>query len=195
MVNAPAAPEQPENPENPDTPDTPDVPEVKNGFVTEGGKIYYYVDGVVCKDGLILVDGNYYYARTSSGEIVCGRDYWITYTNGLMAQGSYTFDAEGKMVNAPAAPEQPENPENPDTPDTPDVPEVKNGFVTEGGKIYYYVDGVVCKDGLIQVDGNYYYARTSNGEIVAGRDYWITYTNGLLKEGSYTFDETGKIVL
>ena len=90
---------------------------------------------VTIAGGQNLVDGNYYYARTSNGEIVAGRNYWITYTNGLMAQGSYTFDAEGKMVNAPAAPEQPENP---DTPDTPDVPEVNIIMPTPSGSILLF---------------------------------------------------------
>ena len=50
----------------------------------------------------MLIDGDYYYARTS-GEIVCGRGYWISKTNDLLPQGYYTFGADGKMVNPPAA--------------------------------------------------------------------------------------------
>lgn len=64
----------------------------------------------------------------------------------------------------------------------------------EVGSLYYYVDGVRTGAGLIQIDGNYYYAKTSNAELVHGRTYWITLTNGLLPAGEYVFDETGKIV-
>ena len=49
-------------------------------------------------DGLIYVDGYYYYARTSTGEIVTSRKYWVTYTNGLLDEGNYTFDANGRIV-------------------------------------------------------------------------------------------------
>ena len=71
---------------------------VKNGFVSENGGIYYYVEGEMLKCGLIEVDGAYYYVRTTTGEVVTGRTYWITYTNGLMEEGNYSFDAQGKMI-------------------------------------------------------------------------------------------------
>ena len=64
----------------------------------------------------------------------------------------------------------------------------------EKGSLYYYVDGKLTGAGLIQIDGDYYYARTSTGEVIHGRDYWVSETNGLLPEGSYTFDETGRII-
>ena len=54
--------------------------------------------------------------------------------------------------------------------------------------------GKLTYAGLIQIDGDYYYVRTS-GEVVHGRKYWISKTNGLLPEKSYTFDENGKIVM
>ncbi len=161
------------------TPDEPIEPEVKDGFVTEDGKLYYYEDGVLCKDGLIYIDGYYYYARTSNGEVITNRIYWITYTNGYMAEGNYNFDAKGRMTNPPAT--------KPDT-------DKKDGFVTEGGKLYYYEDGVLCKDGLIYVDGYYYYARTSNGEVITNRTYWATYTNGYMAEGNYQFDAQGRML-
>ena len=175
--------QQPSVPETPDVPETPETPEgtVKNGFVTENGAIYYYVDGKVCMDGLIYVDGYYYYARTSTGEIITNRTYWATYTNDLMPEGNYTFDAQGRMTNVPANAVKPG--------DTNKL----NGFVTAGDAIYYYVNGKVCMDGLIYVDGYYYYARTSTGEIITDRTYWATYTNDLMAEGNYNFDKQGRM--
>ena len=83
-----------------------------------------------------------------------------------------------------------------DPPETPDPdPEVKNGIVSENGSLYYYVDGVLTGAGLIQIDGDYYYAKTSSGEIVHGRTYWITVTNDLLPSKEYTFAEDGKMLL
>ncbi len=72
------------------------------GFLTENGIKYYVKDGMNYYAGLLLIDGYYYYARTS-GEIVCNRAYGITKTNDLLPKGEYTFDAEGKMVNPPQA--------------------------------------------------------------------------------------------
>ena len=145
-----------------------------NGMIEENGKKYWVVDGKNAYGGLMLIDGAYYYARTY-GEIVCGRDYGITKTNGLLPVGHYDFDADGKMINPPA------------------IPEVNNGIVSEDGKLWWYVDGVKTYGGLMFIDGAYYYARTS-GEIIAGRDYGITKTNGLLPVGHYDFDADGKML-
>ena len=101
--------------------------------------------------GLIQIGGDYYYVKTSNGEVVHGKSYWITATNGLLPIGLYGFDVSGKMIDLP-------------TPD-PDTPEVKNGIVKENGSLYYYVDGVLTGAGLIQIDGDYYYVKTSNGEV------------------------------
>lgn len=165
----------------------PAEPEVKNGIVSENGSLYYYVDGVLTGAGLIQIDGDYYYVRTSTGEVVHGRTYWATATNDLLPSGQYTFADDGKMVDPPVI--------DPGPDPGPTEPEVKNGIVSENGSLYYYVDGVLTGAGLFRMDGDYYYAKTSNGEIVHGRTYWITKTNDLLPEKVYTFDEEGRIVL
>ena len=172
MVNPPEAPD----------PDDPE-PEVKNGIIAENGSLYYYVDGLLTGAGLIQIDGSYYYVRTSNGEVVHDRTYWVTATNELLPSGQYQFDSEGKMVNPPESPD----------PDEP-TPEVKNGIVAENGSLYYYVDGVLTGAGLIQIDGDYYYVRTSNGEVIHGRTYWVTATNGLLPSAQYTFADDGKMI-
>ena len=145
----------------------------KNGIVAEDGSLYYYRDGVRYYAGLIEIDGSYYYVRTS-GEVVHGRNYWITKTNGLMGERSYQFAEDGKMIN-------------------PEIKNLsKNGIVAEDGSLYYYKDGVRYYAGLIEIDGSYYYVRTS-GEVVHGCNYWITKTNGLMPEKSYTFGADGKM--
>ena len=161
---------------NPPKPNDPS--EKKNGIVSENGSLYYYKDGQLNYAGLIEIEGSYYYVRTS-GEVVHGRKYWITKTNGLMPEGSYEFDAEGKMINPPKL---------------NDPSEKKDGIVSENGSLYYYKDGQLNYAGLIEIEGSYYYVRT-NGEVVHGRKYWITKTNGLKAEGSYEFDDDGKMIL
>ena len=146
----------------------------KNGIVAEDGSLYYYVDGLRSYAGLIEIDGSYYYVKTS-GEVVHGRSYWISKTNGLMPEKSYQFDDDGKMLN----------------PEIRD--DTKQGIVAEDGSLYYYVDGLRNYAGLIEIDGSYYYVKTSS-EVVHGRNYWITKTNGLMPEKSYTFAEDGKMV-
>ena len=169
MVNPPAV-------EEPD-PEEPVVPEVKNGIVSEYGQLWYYVDNVKTYGGLLLIDGDFYYARTS-GEIVVDREYYITKDNGLLRATKYTFGADGKMINPPASIN----------------PLIKNGIIAdENGKLFYYFNDVKTYGGLLLIDGNYYYARTT-GEIVVGKDYWITKNNDLLPATKYSFDAEGKMI-
>ncbi len=147
---------------------------LKNGIVAENDSLYYYLNGVLHYAGLIEIDGSYYYVRTS-GEVVHGRSHWITKTNGLMSERSYQFAEDGRMID----------PEIKDT--------GKDGIVQENDSLYYYRDGVRYYAGLIEIDGSYYYVRT-NGEVVHGRSYWITKTNGLMGERSYQFAEDGKMI-
>ena len=159
-------------------------PEKKNGIVEENGSRYYYVDGVLTGAGLIKIGDDYYYVKTSSGEVVHGRRYWITATNGLLHAGIYNFDKHGRMTDPPTV--------DPDQP----TPEVKNGIVEENGSLYYYVDGVLTGAGLIKIGDDYYYVKTSSGEVVHGRRYWITATNELpVKAGWYQFTDDGKMLI
>ena len=147
----------------------------KNGIVAENDSLYYYEDGIRTYAGLIEIDGSYYYVRTN-GELVHGCSYWITKTNNLMGERSYTFADDGKMLD-------PQIKDN-----------TKDGIVSENGTMFYYKDGVKTYAGLIEIDGSYYYVKTS-GEVIHGKKYWISKTNGLMKEGSYTFADDGKMIL
>ena len=159
--------------------------ETKNGIYKEDGSLYYYKDGKRAYGGVMKIDGAYYYAATS-GEIVHAkagetRKYWISKTNDLLPERSYTFDENGKIQDAI---------EKKDT--------SVNGIVSEDGSLYCYKNGLRYYAGVFEQDGKLYYAATS-GEIVhakAGetRKYWISKTNGLLTEKSYTFDENGVIL-
>ena len=163
------------NGENPPVvePEKPEQPGVKNGIIAEDGMLYWYVDGVRTYGGLMYIDGYYYYARTS-GEIVTNRTYGVTKTNGLLPEGNYTFDAEGKMVNPPVVELE-----------MAQQPEVKNGIIEDtNGKLWYYEDDVRTYGGLMLIDGNYY-TRTS-GQIITNRTYGITKTNDLLPADNYT---------
>ena len=154
----------------------------KNGVYLEGGKLYYYADGMRNYAGLIRYSGKLYnedgkaigtydndiiYVR-GTGELAVGR-YWPTKNNGLMESASYQFDKSGKLMKL-------------------------NGIVAEDGSLYYYVDGLRSYAGLIEIDGSFYYVR-GTGEVVNNRTYWITQTNGLMNEGSFQFAADGKMII
>ncbi len=151
------------------------VDHTKNGFVTENGAMYYYVDGVKTYAGLIQIDGDYYYVN-SSCKVVTTSHYWVNRPNDLLPAGFYDFGEDGKMTNPPKP-----------------VDHTKNGFVTENGAMYYYVDGVKTYAGLIQIDGDYYYVNSSC-KVVTTSHYWVNRPNDLLPAGFYNFGADGKMI-
>ena len=147
----------------------------KNGIVEEDGTLRYYVNNELTYVGLIKIDGYYYYVN-SKCEVVHNCTYYVSWTHGLIPEGDYSFDAEGKMIDPPA-------PEDP----------TKNGIVAEDGTLYYYVDGVKVYAGLIKIDGDYYYVNSSC-KVVTTSHYWVNRTNGLLAAGFYDFGADGKMI-
>ena len=192
----------PENP-NPEGPSEPELPPVKDGFVSERGAIYYYDNGIIKYGaGIVQVDGDYYYVR-SNGQLATG-NYWPTATNGLVPQGMYRFDENGKMLNPPSSgepdepidPDQPTNPGEPEQPE-PELPPVKQGIIEEGGVLYYYENGYrAYGKGVVMLTDetgtNYYVYVRSNGQLATGT-YWPTITNDLLPMGPYNWGTDGRL--
>ena len=145
----------------------------KNGIVEEDGVLHYYVNGTLTYAGLIKIGNDYYYVN-SKCEVVHDCDYTITWTHGLMPQGKYHFDADGKLTGA--------------------VAPLKNGIYAEDGSLYFYRNGERAYAGLIQIDGDYYYVR-STCEVVHDRSYYVYWTHGLMPEGYYNFDSAGRMIL
>ena len=143
----------------------------KNGILKDGEDLFYYVDGIKAPAGMIKIGDDYYYAN-SKGQLIVNQTYYCSRMNGLMEEGTYAFDAEGKLIQGATD---------------------KNGVVKDDdGVLRYYVNGKVTYVGLIEIDGDFYYVR-SNGEVVTDCVYWITWTHGLKEAGYYTFDENGKL--
>ncbi len=160
------------------------LPEGKYSFGPDGkmlqgivkgadGKIRYYVNGAPAYAGLVQDEnGDYYYISGSTMCAVTNTTRYITFTNGLVPIGNYTFGADGKMVT-------------------------KHGVVKDDdGNIRYYVQGVATYAGLVKdYNGDYYYISGSTMCAVKNTTRYITFTNGLLPEGSYTFGADGKMIV
>ena len=119
--------------------------------------------------GVVVFDGNYYYVR-SNGQLAVNREYYITRTNDLLPEGTYKFGVDGKMLL-----------------------DRKITIENIDGVLYAYRDGEPYYLGLFELNGNYYYAR-SNRQLAVDCEYYISKSNGLLPEGTYTFDKEGRIV-
>jgi len=142
--------------------------EVLNGIYDIDGTMRYYVDGVKTPAGLIEIDGEYYFADVE-GVIAIGRKY-VWKGNGILPEASYVFDEDGKMVGADADGE----------------------IVTINGKLYFYRNGVGVAEGLVEVDGYYYFADV-DGAVATGRKY-VWKGNGIVDNGTYYFAEDGKMI-
>ena len=139
----------------------------KNGICSGDGSKYYYVDGVKVGEGLICVDGTFYYARTSNGEIVRDRDYWISKTNGYPIEArTYHFDADGKMVI--------------------------DGFVDIEGGTYYFVKGE-CAKGLTKIGEDYYFFNAGSGMMYKDANMWVPANDYGVEPGMHYFDADGKM--
>ena len=146
-----------------------DYDTTKNGIREGDNSIFYYIDGVKVGEGLLLIDGYYYYAKTSSGEIVRGRSYWVTKTNGLIDnEGEYEFDADGRMI--------------------------LDGFVTVNGATYYYTDGEPAL-GFTKIGEDYYLFNNKSGKMYSSATLWVGPNDYGIVGGMYYFGADGKMVV
>ena len=137
-----------------------------DGIVDKDGTLCYYEMGQPKMAGLICIDGDYYFARGTSGELVVNQKYYTWKTNGLLPETTREFGPDGKMLD---------------------------GIVEKDGKRFYYEDGKPSIAGLICIDGDYYFAHGKNGELATGKQY-VWKTNGIMPEGNYEFDKDGKML-
>ena len=138
-----------------------------NGIVNKDGVLYYYLNGRPNMAGLIKIDGAYYFANGKNGELCVNETRYVWNTNGLVPEGTYEFGADGKLLD---------------------------GIVNKNGTLYYYVLGRPKMVGLIYIDGAYYFANGSNGEICVNETRYVWEGNGLLPEDEYEFGPDGKMV-
>ncbi len=74
---------------------------MKNGLVfEENGDIAFYKNGKAIYAGVVQdADGNYYYINSTKKAVKnCTYTIYAAMTNGLLPAGTYTFDADGKII-------------------------------------------------------------------------------------------------
>ncbi len=139
-----------------------------DGIVEVDGKLCYYENGKPKMAGLIKLGNDYYFAGGTKGELIVDRNYYAWATSCDLPMGkNYEFGADGKMLD---------------------------GIVEVDGKLCYYVLGAPKMAGLLEIDGAYYFAGGSNGEITVNKTYYVWQGNGILPEASYEFGADGKIL-
>ncbi len=140
---------------------------ILNGVVDKDGVLCYYENGQPKMAGLVEIDGDYYFAYGKKGEVAIGSMY-VWNTNGIELENpNCEFGADGKMLN---------------------------GIVDKDGTLCYYVMGRPKMAGLINIDGDYYFAYGKNGEVAIGSMY-VWKTNGIeLENLNCEFGADGKML-
>ena len=145
----------------------------KNDIAKETGsdKEFYFIDGVKVGEGLICIGGKYYYARTSTGQIIKNQRYWISKTNDIynIPTGIYYFDASGVMQI--------------------------DGFVTVGDDTYYYANCELVR-GFTKIGDDYYLFNARSGKMYKDATMWVSANDAYdIKGGMYYFGTDGKMVI
>jgi len=137
-----------------------------DGLVAKDGAYYYYINGKLFEnqEGLVKIGDDYYFVL-NSGKCATGK-HNVTNSHCDLPAGEYEFAADGKILN---------------------------GFITKGEDIYYYVNGQYGTFGLNKIGDCYYYI-CEDGKLIRNQSFYVSQTNGLLFESTYTFNELGQIV-
>ncbi|MBE6734441.1 MAG: hypothetical protein E7563_03740 [Ruminococcaceae bacterium] len=133
---------------------------------TANGPVYYK-DGRPNMAGLIMIDGDYYFAGGAKGELTVNEVKYVWKANGYLPEAEYEFGPDGKMLQ---------------------------GIVEKDGKLYYYKNGKGTMAGLINIDGDYYFAGGAKGELTVNEYKYVWKTNGYLPEREYHFGPDGKML-
>lgn len=161
----------------------------KNGYRVEGGyqltsnisneKIWYFFEEDGSCDRTKVIPDGFYTDRNGYGysldgkavhgvQIIDGVRYYFDY-KGYAQTGKhsgYLFGEDYKGVT---------------------------GIVEENSGKYYYENGKRTMAGLVEVDGDYYFA-SGDGAIVTDRTIYVWKANGIIPESDRTFDAEGKLV-
>lgn len=144
----------------------------KNGIAKETGSDteFYFIDGIKVGEGLLCIKGKYYYARTSTGEIVKDQRYWISKNNDYykIPCAMYYFDANGVMKI--------------------------DGFVHVGDDTYYYENGALVT-GFTKIGDDYYFFNAGSGKMYKDANMWVPANDYGVKPGMHYFGADGKMVV
>ncbi len=136
------------------------------GLLEKDGTLYYYANGRPSAAGLVYIDGDYYFAGGSNGEISTGTKY-VWEGNGYLPESNREFGADGKLLN---------------------------GIVEKDGTLYYYEMGKASAKGLICLDGDYYFVCGANGELAVNEVRYVWQGNGIIPESNREFGPDGKML-
>lgn len=134
------------------------------GVLKKDGVLYLYKDGITVQPGLYEVNGSYYNA-TWGGVVRIG-EYYADSTYCDLPIGTYISGTDGKLIS---------------------------GIYEIDGVKCLFSNGQIAKEGLYQIDGEYYVCNW-HGEIRTNGTYYVSYSYcDLPANRNYTFGTDGKM--
>ena len=146
------------------------------------GSVRYFENGRFKYQGAVAdEDGYIYYVNSATKAAVKDQVYRVTTHNGILPEGHYTFDAQGRAMDGKG------NYVKADT-------AMNDGLkFFADGSVRYFENGRFKYQGAVaDADGYIYYINSSTKSAIRGQTYRVTKTNGLLPAGIYVFDKQGR---
>ena len=137
------------------------------GIVEKDDGLYYYLNGMPGREyGLVKIGDDYYCALTN-GKLITNQTYYAWISACDLPKGNYEFGPDGKMLQ---------------------------GIVEKSDGYYYYFNGKAGSVyGLIEVDGEYYFA-LMNGKLITDQVYYAWETRCDMPKGNYEFGPDGRVL-
>jgi uncharacterized repeat protein (TIGR02543 family) len=137
-----------------------------NGIVEKDDILYLYINGVTAGNGLYKVGEDYYFSDWGGVIFTDGRYYVESTYCDLPAGKSYSFGADGKMLD---------------------------GIVDVDGTLYLYINGDTTGNGLYKSGEDYYYSNWG-GVVKTSGIFSVYNTYCDMPIGTYAFGADGKML-
>ena len=135
------------------------------GLLEKNDALYFYQDGITVRPGLYEFEGAYY--NVTWGGLVRIGEYYADTTNCDLSVGTYISGEDGKLIN---------------------------GIFDVDGVKYLYANGRIAREGLYQIDGEYYLSNWKGSIMTEGRYYASSTFCDLPANRNYTFGADGKML-
>ncbi|MFC4799822.1 metallophosphoesterase [Neobacillus sp. GCM10023253] len=173
------------------------TPLVKNGFITEGGNTYYYVDGVIQTEWQTISGNTYYFGpdgvMRKGWQTISGNTYYFGADTGIMKTGKYTIDGVTYNFGTDGVLITYEWVKDGDKTYLYKNGTMLTGWQTVDNKRYYLGDDGVMRTEWQTISGNTYYfgpdgVMRKGWQTISDKTYYFGADTGIMKTGWYTVD-------
>ena len=149
----------------------------RNGWVSENGSWYYYVDNVK-QTGWQKINGYWYYMNSDgvmqTGWVKVGTNWYYMSTGGVMQTGWVSVGGKWYYMSSGGV--------------------MQTGWVYVGSNWYYFASGGAMQTGWVSVGGKWYYMASGGamqtGWVGVGGKWYYMASSGVMQTGWITVDDS-----